>query len=286
MQGLIDHGIVTHHPLENENTEHLDDTYEIYFGLGQSLNLVDSTEVFKVSLAGVRLGHYLIQHLDSLTSTKSFLDIGTGSGVHALLMRKIGNNQITATDISKQSIEQAKLHERINFKKNSISFLVSDLFKNIPEQQFQTVIFNPPGWRTPSQSFLKTLKAIDQTGQIPIQAMFYGEKVISRFLDDLPRYLAPEGTAIVGLNSLVGISSVLSTYNKKHKGTPPLAYRLMERHTFPLFYYSPHWKTLRKHLTEEFEHWSKKDLATYSTDQNGNIFWSYEIVEFFHCTRK
>ena len=121
---------------------------------------------------------------------------------------------------------------------------------------------------------------------MPIQAMFCGESVISRFLDILPRYLAPQGTAIVGLNSLVGIKNILSEYVKKHNNTAPLAYRLIERHTFPLFHYTPHWKTLSKYLKEEFEQWAKHDLAEFSVDRDGNIFWSYEIVEFYHRIKK
>lgn len=115
--------------------------------------------------------------------------------------------------------------------------------------------------------------------------MFYGEEVVARFLDDLPRYLAPEGTAIVGLNSLIGISDLLNKYNNKYNKNPPLAHRLVERHTFPLFYYSPHWESISKHLKKEFDRWAKRDSAAYSIDNNGIVFWSYEIVEFRHKTK-
>lgn len=286
MLGLIDHGIAGAHYLKNENPESTDSRYKIYFGLGQSLNLIHSPEVFKVSLAGIRLGNYLMQTQSCNPRKGSFLDVGTGSGAHALLMRMAGNCDITAVDVSEQSIEQAKLHEQINFKTNSISFFVSDLFNNLPQKQFQTIVFNPPGWRTPSHSLLKRLSMLDQAGQIPLQSMFYGEEVVSRFLDDLPKYLAPGGAAIVGLNSLIGIYDLLDKYNKKHNENPPLAYRLVERHTFPLFYYSPHWKSISKHLKKEFDRWAKRDSAAYSIDNNGTIFWSYEIVEFRHKTKQ
>ncbi|KAA6175700.1 methyltransferase [Pseudomonas veronii] len=285
MLGLIDHGLVGRHSLNSDNPKHLDDTYKIYFGLGQSLDFIHSPNVFKVSLAGIRLGHYLMRKFDSSFSDKRILDVGTGSGVHALLMRKLGNHDITATDISEHSIEQAKMHERMNFHQHAISFLTSDLFSSLPERQFQTIIFNPPGWRTPSASLTQRLKSIEQEGEMPIQSMFYGEEVIRRFLHDLPRYLSPTGTAVVGFNSMVGISDVLSKYNQSHQDTPPLAYRLMERHTLPLLYYSDHWRMISNALNKEFEHWSKQDMAAYSIDKNGEIFWSYEIIEFFHRTK-
>lgn len=284
MQGLIDHGLAGKHYLKCDEVEYPGDTYTIYFGLGLQLNLIHSPKVFKVSLAGVRLGCYLLRSFSSNRINKSFLDIGTGSGVHALLIRKLGGHDIVATDISEQAIEQAKLHEHLNFKHPAISFYACDLFNNLPERQFETIIFNPPGWRTPSPSLTQRLEIITQTGQLPIQAMFYGEKVIARFLDDLPRYLAPSGRAIVGLNSLVGIRDVLDRYKETHHGAPPLTYRLMERHTLPLLYYSDQWQMTSKLLKREFQHWANHDLASYATDKNGTIFWSYEIIEFYHST--
>lgn len=248
MQGLIDHGIAGRLFLSSNREKHLDDIYKIYFGLGQTLTLTHTPEVFKVSLAGIRLGHYLLQSARPRTLNSSFLDIGTGSGVHALLMRKLGSYDITATDICKKSITQAKINEDINFEKSSVSFLVSDLFSDLPERQFQTIAFNPPGWRTPSQSLIKHLEMPTQNGQLPIRAMFYGDEVMSRFLEGLPRYLDPMGVAIVGLNSLVGIREVLDKYNQKHNNQPPLIYRLIERHTLPLIHYSTHWKALEKKL--------------------------------------
>ena len=202
MQGLIDHGLASQHHLKSNQARTLNKIYKLYFGLGQSLSLIHTPGVFDVSLAGIRLGHYLVQSQGSNATSRSFLDIGTGSGVHALLMRKLGSLDITATDISEQSIEQAKANEVMNFKKNRINFYVSDLFNSLPKRTFKTIIFNPPGWRAPSLSFIKQLNNINQAGHLPVRSMFYGDEVISRFLEDLPSYLDPMGTAIIGLNSL------------------------------------------------------------------------------------
>ncbi|WP_025857466.1 methyltransferase [Pseudomonas sp. CHM02] len=282
MQGLIDHGIACQQHQTSNPTTRPNEIYQLYFGLGQSLNLAHDPEVFKVSLAGIRLGHYLVQSLAPNAPDRSILDIGTGSGVHALLMRKLGNRNITAIDVCEKSIAQAKINEALNFKQNEISFYISDLFSGLPKQKFQTVIFNPPGWRTPSPSLIQLLEKADQVKRLPVRSMFYGDDVISRFLEDLPAYLEPMGRAIVGLNSLVGIRDVLERYSQQHGGHPPLQYKLAERHTFPLIHYSSQWQSLSEHLQYEFSDWAKRDLAAYSIDEDGNIYWSYEIVEFFH----
>lgn len=282
MRGLIDHGIAGQLHLKTDYQSCLEGAYRVYFGLGHSVNLTHASGVFNVSLAGVRLGSYLLQSAYLKDSDRGFLDIGTGSGVHAFLARKLGGNDITATDVCERSIAQAKANEHINFKHDTISFLTSDLFDGIAERQFHTIVFNPPGWRTPSKSFIRRLLTSNQTDQLSMRAMFYGEEVISRFLEDLPRYLAPSGVAIVGLNSLMGIRDVLHRYDQKYNKKPPLTYKLVERHTFPLIHYTAQWKALDKYLKLEFENWSNRDLAAYSTDQNGNIYWSYEIIEFSH----
>lgn len=284
MRGLLDHGMAGKHHLTNEYANSADDTYKVYFGLGHSLKLINIPTVFKVSLAGLRLGNYLVQSATRETLNKSFLDIGTGSGVHALLMRRLGNSDVNASDISQESIAQAKIHERINFEQGTINFSVSDLFESFTDRQFQTITFNPPGWRTPSSALIQKLEMPSQSGQMPISSMFYGEEVVSRFLEDLPKYLAPRGRAIVGLNSLIGIHDLLNRYNQKHKNTPPLIYKLVERHTFPLLYYTHDWHRLSNSLKNEFENLAKQDLADYATDQCGNIYWSYEIIEFSHST--
>lgn len=282
MLGLIDHG-VPGWSQPNGGFDYLNSqpsTYEVYFGLGQRLVFLNAFNVFKISLAGLKLGDYLVRTSDSATLNGSFLDIGTGSGAHALLMRKLGNKKIMATDICRTSIDQAKNHEKINFKNCEITFHTSNLFEKIPQQKFQTIVFNPPGWRTPSTSLVKMLESLERKGELSARAMFYGDDVITRFLEDLPTYLSIGGRAIVGLNSLVGIDDILRKYNNNKKTL--LKFKLIERHTLPLIYYSAQWRKLEKHLKTEFEDWSRKGLANYTIDKQGNIYWSYEIIEFSH----
>lgn len=282
MRGLIDHGIAGRLLSKNDYQNRREDTYKIYFGLGQSVSLAHAPGVFEVSLAGIRFGNHLVQLLTSNSSAynRSFLDIGTGSGVHALLLRKLGGKDITATDVCEKSITQAKINESINFKQHAISFLVSDLFDGLPERKFQTIVFNPPGWRTPSHALTKRLERQNHVDQLPIRAMFYGEEVLGRFLEQLPNYLDATGMAVVGLNSLAGIRDVLNRYDRNYNNQPPLTYKLVERHTFPLIHYSEQWKSLDKYLKLEFESWSDFDVAAYSIDQSGNIYWPYEIIVF------
>jgi len=74
------------------------------------------------------------------------------------------------------------------------------------------------------------------------EAMFYGENILLKFLQELPDRLSYKGRALIGLNSLVGIQDVLAKFRATHPTSSPLNFRLLERHSLPLLFYSPGWK--------------------------------------------
>lgn len=102
----------------------------------------------------------LIKILDEQDLTGRFLDIGTGSGALALLLRSLGATEIAASDLMPESVALAARNELLNFSDASITFSQSDLFSGLPRSgsRFGTIIFNRPGWRTPSDEFLRQLE--------------------------------------------------------------------------------------------------------------------------------
>lgn len=86
-------------------------------------------------------------------NTKNILDIGTGTGILALMMAQKGNENIFAIDIDENAVEQAK--ENVNNSKweSQIKVLHSTLqeFK-LPVEKFEFIITNPP-------YFLNSLKS-------------------------------------------------------------------------------------------------------------------------------
>lgn len=256
--------------------------YDTYFGLGHTIQLIDRPGVFKVSLAGVVLGAHLVsQVMENQEISGKFLDLGTGSGVQALLLRSLGATDIVATDICAESIELAAENELLNFDDNRIELRVGDLFDALKPAngKFDTIVFNPPGWRTPSAQFLDKLRRINGDADMALSSMFYGDSTLTRFLTELPDHLHPRGRAIVGMNSLVGIQDVLSKYRDAHSGRSPLSFRLIERHTLPLLFYSEHWKRAESLLRSEFQSWQDAGAAAYTVDSQNQLYWSYELVE-------
>lgn len=255
--------------------------YSVYFGMGLSFKLIDEPRVFKVSLAGLAFGSLLMRYLNKECIGSRFLDLGTGSGVHSFLLKGMGVKSITATDISKEAVFVARRNELYNFGANTIDFAFGDLFQGLSSgsEKYDVVLFNAPGWRTPSASFLKALKKSGCGEGLPIDSMFYGDRTLERFFEELPDHLSDGGKVIIGLNSLVGIRQVMSRLQELHAEKYVIDCRLLERHDFPLLFYTEEWARIRNLLVDEVMSWTRKGEAYCSMQEGGKIIWSYEIVE-------
>lgn len=76
-------------------------------------------------------------------SAKTILDIGTGTGILAIMLALTNPTaKVTATDISKQALQVAQENAQVHGAQ--IDFIESDLFTNIPKQTFDIIVSNPP----------------------------------------------------------------------------------------------------------------------------------------------
>jgi tRNA1Val (adenine37-N6)-methyltransferase len=110
----------------------------------------------KVSTDAVLLGAWV-----SVNSSKSILDIGTGTGVIALMLAQKSKADITAIDIDRDSTEQARLNvesspfrERVRVIHTSFQELAA-----ASDAKFNLIVTNPP-------YFVDSLKSNDDTRKI------------------------------------------------------------------------------------------------------------------------
>ena len=74
-------------------------------------------------------------------SSPKILDIGTGSGVIAVMLKKLINCSVAASDISKAALDVAESNaRRLGL---DVEFVCSDLFEEISEK-FNIIVSNPP----------------------------------------------------------------------------------------------------------------------------------------------
>jgi release factor glutamine methyltransferase len=259
---------------------HRDESYEIDFTTGHRFCLIDTPGTFRVSQAGVALGNHLAEHLSTEELGGRILEVGTGSGAIALLLRGLGATSVVATDISGAAVSTARQNELHNYSNSDIDFVECDLFPadaSAGGARFDLVVFNPPGWRTPPSSLMQNPD--DPLHDLDLRTMFYGDAVLLRFLQLLPQHLAEGGRALVGINSLIGIDDVLER-SQVDRGSPEVvASELRERHEFPLMFYTDEWRDASTSLLTEFMKGKEEYAATYVT-RGGIMYWYYDITEF------
>jgi len=92
----------------------------------------------------------LLRYILSLQlNEKKFLELGAGSGLISFVAAQ-NNAVVTATDINTVAIEYLK----INSDKNHlpVQIILSDLFDEIPEEQFDIIAINPPYYKKDPQT--------------------------------------------------------------------------------------------------------------------------------------
>lgn len=128
----------------------------------------------------------------SKTLKGKILDMGTGSGIQAIVNAKTNpNNQITAADVNPSTTTCAKQNAQVNDITN-IRFIQSNLFENITES-FDGIIFNPP--YLPEEDSSKDEELALSGGQT-------GRELTDKFIDQFPQHLNPNGTVLLLQSSI------------------------------------------------------------------------------------
>ena len=99
----------------------------------------------KVGTDGVLLGAWTPVHLPFNHLPFTILDVGTGSGLIALMLaQRCPEAQIDAIDIDEAAVEQARENAQISNFKFQISNFVSRLQDWKPQTKYDLIVSNPP----------------------------------------------------------------------------------------------------------------------------------------------
>ena len=127
---------------------------------------------------------YMIEIIkNNVNAPKKILDVGTGSGCIALMMKKLfPDSEVHAVDISNDAITLAKENAEIN--NLEVNFYQSDLLTNVEKLDFDLIVANLPYVPT---SNLPTLQkeVIDYEPLIALDGGEDGLLYINKLLDNL-----------------------------------------------------------------------------------------------------
>ena len=133
------------------------------------------------------------------------LDLGTGSGILAVLAAKRAKN-LVAVDVNPYAIRCAKENARRNQMMGKISFLQSDLFSSFTAGTlFDVVLFNAP-YLPSEKSEEVTWIGLSWAGGPS------GREVVDRFIAEVPSHLKLKGRVLLMQSTLTGVQETLSKF--------------------------------------------------------------------------
>ena len=119
--------------------------------------------------------------VDRIPRVTAALDLGTGSGIHALLASR-HSAQAVGVDINPRALAFSRFNQRLNGWTN-VEFLRGDLYAPVAGRQFDLILSNPPFNPTP----------IVPAGTDYWSGGTSGEEILSRIIGGLDAHLSDSG---------------------------------------------------------------------------------------------
>lgn len=145
----------------------------------------------------------LAEEVKKYANGKSFLDMGTGSGIQSMAAKSSGAEKILSVDINEEAVTHVK---KIGFKA-----IKSNLFSKV-KGRFDLIAFNPP--------YLPEDEREDKESSLSTSGGEKGDEIILRFLKQSIKHLKSEGIILLLLSSLTPKKNILKLASKlklKHR---------------------------------------------------------------------
>jgi len=133
-----------------------------------------------------------IELLTGLPSPR-FLEIGVGSGcISVAILKHCPKASATAGDISEPAIEVARRNAAMHGVSERLNILNSDIFENVPDDQFDLIVSNPP--YVPLDEYADLQPEVrDHDPRIAVTDGSTGLTIIERIIDQAPKHLRSGG---------------------------------------------------------------------------------------------
>ena len=149
---------------------------------------------------------FLLAENLKVKKTDRVLEIGTGTGIIAILTSKITEN-IIAVDINMYAVECALKNAKLN--QSDIQIRQGDLFESVEGEKFDLILFNTPYLPTDED------ERIDDELEAAWDGGPDGRLVIDRFIEGLPAHLNPKGRVQLVQSSLSNVEETMGRLMEK-----------------------------------------------------------------------
>ncbi|MER5929770.1 50S ribosomal protein L11 methyltransferase [Streptomyces sp. NPDC002054] len=120
----------------------------------------------------------------------SFLDVGCGTGVIAVMAAVAGYDRVVAADISPRAVENTAANAQRHGVEDRLSALHSDLFSGLGDgDRFDTIFWSSPCVRAPEGDLSGAPYGRTHRDS--------GDRAYRRYLEQAPYWLAPNGSALL-----------------------------------------------------------------------------------------
>jgi release factor glutamine methyltransferase len=156
-------------------------------------------------------------------ASERVLDVGTGSGILAVLAAKKAEF-VVALDVNPFAVSCAQKNAQLNHVQKKIQFLQSDLFSALsPNSVFDLILFNAP--YLPSEpreeaSWIGRSWAGGANGRV----------VVDKFIAQAPSYLASSGRVLLMQSTLTGVEETVRKFQMQN-----LAAKVVAEQRLPFF---------------------------------------------------
>ncbi len=197
-----------------------------------------------LSRYGVALMEAVFSHPYTLDKNRRILILGSGVGLDATALTKMTNAQVTATDISINSLRVAKINSKIHGVEDQVNYIHSDLLDSV-SGQYDLIIFNAPRVITP-EVFKKQGLPEEKINKImtdlkngPNDLYDYKGVLFERLMRDLPVKTTSSGRLLIMADEHIQVH-VPKLYGVKSLSKPLLwDLKNTKDHHFRIFEISP-----------------------------------------------
>lgn len=152
-----------------------------------------------------------LEILESIENPR-FCEVGAGSGCISIsILKNLPQATAVALDISGKAIETAKRNAEFHEVDDRLEFYLSDVFNELPAEQFDLIVSNPPyipdadiAGLEPEVRDFEPINALTDGGN--------GLSIIRRIVANSPRFLRPGGSLLmeIGFGQSADVESLFS----------------------------------------------------------------------------